>query len=82
MVERYPSDRSLQCLAHSGLATHNVRAQFDEEDGDAAKGEGNTDGDVDQIRGQLRDVLGQGVGNGFLEIVKDQAPCKRQRHQK
>lgn len=58
----------------SPFATHDVRAQLDEEDRDAAEGKRDADGDVNQVRGQLRDVLGEGVGNGFLEIVKDQAP--------
>ncbi|KFQ46624.1 hypothetical protein N333_01144, partial [Nestor notabilis] len=53
--------------------THNVSAELDEEDGDAAQGQGDTGRDVDEIRGQLRDVLGQGVGDGLLQVVKDQA---------
>lgn len=53
--------------------THNVCAQLNKEDGDAAKRKRDTGGDVDQVGGQFWDVLGQGISNGFLEIVKDQA---------
>lgn len=61
--------------------THNVCAQLNKEDGDAAKRKRDTGGDVDQVGGQFWDVLGQGISDGFLEIVKDQAPWggKKQR---
>lgn len=59
-------------IPFQAFPTHNVCAQFNKEDGDAAKGEGDADSDVNQIGGQLWDVLRQGVGNGFLEIVKDE----------
>lgn len=53
--------------------THDVSAELDEEDGNAAKGQGNTDSDVNEVGCQLRDVLGQGVGNGLFQVVKDQS---------
>ncbi|KFV58088.1 hypothetical protein N328_04850, partial [Gavia stellata] len=53
--------------------THDVRAELDEEDGDATQGQGDAGRDVDQVGSQLGDVLGQGVGNGLLQVVKDQA---------
>ncbi|KFQ96173.1 hypothetical protein Y956_09336, partial [Nipponia nippon] len=53
--------------------THDVSAELDEEDGDAAQGQGDAGRDVDEVRGQLGDVLGQGVGDGLLQVVKDQA---------
>ncbi|KFO94925.1 hypothetical protein N300_00018, partial [Calypte anna] len=52
---------------------HDVGAELDEEDGDAAQGEGDAGGDVDEVGGELGDVLGQGVGDGFLQVVEDQA---------
>lgn len=65
----------LQTLVWS-FRTHNVCAQLDKEDGDAAKRKRDTDGDVDQVGGQLWDVLGQSISNGFLEVIKDQAPWR------
>ncbi|KFQ79972.1 hypothetical protein N337_09586, partial [Phoenicopterus ruber ruber] len=53
--------------------THDVGAELDEEDGDATQGQGDAGRDVDEVRGQLGDVLGQGVGDGLLQVVKDQA---------
>ena len=54
------------------VETHNVSGQFDEKDGDAAERKRHTDGDVDEVGCELRDVLGQGVGDGFLQVIKDQ----------
>ncbi|KFV06689.1 hypothetical protein N339_12836, partial [Pterocles gutturalis] len=53
--------------------THDVGAELDEEDGDAAQGQGDAGRDVDEVRRQLGDVLGQRVGDGFLQIVENQA---------
>ncbi|KFV00581.1 hypothetical protein N340_12812, partial [Tauraco erythrolophus] len=53
--------------------THDVGAELDEEDGDAAQGQGDAGRDVDEVRGQLGDVLGQRVGDGLLQVVEDQA---------
>lgn len=55
------------------LPTHNVGAQVDEEDGDGANGHWDAGNDVDEEGAELSNVLGQGVGNGFLQVVKDQA---------
>ncbi|KFO90726.1 hypothetical protein N320_07704, partial [Buceros rhinoceros silvestris] len=52
--------------------THDVSAELDEEDGDAAQGQGDAGRDVDEVRRQLGDVLGQCVGNGLLQVVEDQ----------
>lgn len=38
--------------------THDVSAELYEEDGDTAKGKGNTDSDVNEVGCQLGDVLG------------------------
>ncbi|KFP69819.1 hypothetical protein N310_03242, partial [Acanthisitta chloris] len=53
--------------------THDVRAELDEEDGDAAQGQGDAGDDVDQVRCQLRYVLGQGVSDRLLQVVEDEA---------
>ncbi|KGL72284.1 hypothetical protein N309_07704, partial [Tinamus guttatus] len=53
--------------------THDVGAELDEEDGDAAQGQGDAGRDVDQVGRQLGDVLGQGVGDGLLQVVEDEA---------
>lgn len=57
--------------------THDVGAELDEEDGDAAQGQGDAGRDVDEVRRQLGDVLGQRVGNGLLQVVEDQAAWRR-----
>lgn len=59
------------------LLTHNVRAQVDEQDGDGADGHWNAGDDVDEEGAELSNVLGQGVGDGFLQVVKDQAAWGR-----
>lgn len=54
-------------------ATYDVCAQVDEQDGDGAYGQGHPNDDVDQKGAELSDVLGQGICDGLLEVVKDQA---------
>lgn len=56
---------------------HHVSAQVDTEDGDGAQGQRDVDYDEEQEGGDLRDVAGQGVRNGLLQIVKDQSTCKK-----
>lgn len=53
--------------------THDVRGELDEEDGDAAQRQRHADRDVDEVRGQLWDVLRQSVGDGFLQVIKDKS---------
>lgn len=65
----------LQCREMRGEEeekTHNVSGQLDHEDGDAAQWQRNTDSDVDEVGCELRNVLGQCVRNGLLQVVKDQ----------
>ena len=54
-------------------ATYDVCAQVDEQDGNGANGQRNPSDDVDQKGAQLGNVLGQGVRNGLLQVVKDEA---------
>lgn len=58
-----------------GLQTHNVSAELYEEDGDAPKGQGHADSDINEVGSEFRNVLGQCVGDGLLQIVKDQSAC-------
>lgn len=55
------------------VRTHNVRGELDEQDGDTAKWQGHADRDVDEVRGQLWNVLCQSVGNGFLQVVENES---------
>ena len=52
---------------------HDVGAELDEEDGDAAEGQRDAGGDVDEVRRQFGDVFGQSVRDGLLQVVEDQA---------
>ena len=61
--------------AGSHLAPHHVSAQVNAEDGYGAQRQGDAEDDEHQEGGDLRDVAGQGVGDGFLQVVKDQAAC-------
>lgn len=53
--------------------TYNVCAQVNEQDGDSANGHWNASNNVDEKGTELSNILRQGVGNGFLQVVKDQA---------
>lgn len=67
LVPRSPvHDVTLSFLVGQCHRGDNVRAQVDEEDGDGADGHGDAGNDVDEEGAELSNVLGQGVGNGFL----------------
>merc|ERR1712004_171652 len=51
---------------------HHVRSQVDAENGDGSKGQGHVSQDEEEEGRDLGDVGGQGVGNGLLQVVKDQ----------
>lgn len=59
----------------STTCAHHIRAQVNAEDGHSAQRQGDVGNDEQQEGGDLRDVAGQGVGDGFLQVVKDQAAC-------
>lgn len=61
--------------AGSHLGPHHVSAQVNAEDGYGAQRQGDAEDDEHQEGGDLGDVAGQGVGDGFLQVVKDQAAC-------
>jgi len=52
--------------------THHVSSQIDAEDGDSSKGQGHISQDEEQERRDLRDVGGQSVGNGLLQVVENE----------
>lgn len=56
---------------YSHMCTHNVCAQVNEQDGDGTNRQWDVSNDVYQEWAELSDVLGQGVANGLLNIVKD-----------
>lgn len=55
---------------------HHVSAQVDAEDGDGAQRQRDVDQDEEQEGRDLRDVTGQSVGNGFLQVIEDQPTCR------
>lgn len=57
------------------LEAHHVGAQVDAEDGDGAQRQWDVGHDEQQEGCDLGDVAGQSVGDGFLQVVKDQAAC-------
>lgn len=61
------------CLPTNPPWPHHIRAQVNAEDGHSAQGQRDVGDDEQQEGGDLGDVAGQGVGDGFLQVVKDQA---------
>lgn len=55
------------------ISSHHVSPQVNTQDGDGSQGQGNVDDDEEQEGGDLWDVAGQGVGNGFLKVIKNQS---------
>lgn len=58
-----------------GDSRHHIGSQVDAQDGDDPKRQGDVSQDEHQEGRDLRDVGGQGVGDGFLQVVKDQTTC-------
>ena len=52
--------------------SYHVSPQVNTEDGDGAQGQWDVDDDEEEERGDLWDVTGQGVGDGLLQVIKDQ----------
>ena len=57
-----------ECLIRS----HHVSSQVNAEDGDGSQGQGDVGADEQQEGGDLWDVASQGVGDGLLQVIKDQ----------
>lgn len=57
---------------------HHVSAQVNAEDGDRSQWKGDVRNDEDQERCDFRNVTGQGVSNGLLQVIKDQTPWGRE----
>lgn len=61
----------------SYACAYHVSSQVDTEDGDGAQRQRDIDDNEEQEGGDLRDVAGQGVRDGLLQIIKDESACKR-----
>merc|ERR1719445_3015995 len=59
---------------------HHVRAKVDAEDGDGAKGQGHVSQDEEEEGGDLRDVGGQSVSDGLLQVIEDQSALLNTSH--
>lgn len=59
---------------------HHVSAQVDAEDGDGSERKRNVDQDEEQEGSDLRDVAGQRIGDGLLQVIKDETTWKRKQH--
>lgn len=59
---------------------HHVSAQVDAEDGDSSQRKRNAGNDEEEEGRDLRDVTGQCVRNGLLQVVKDETTCSHQKH--
>lgn len=59
---------------------HHVSAQVDAEDGDSSQRKRNAGNDEEEEGRDLRDVTGQCVSNGLLQVVKDETTCSHQKH--
>lgn len=57
--------------------SHHVGSQVNAEDGDGTQGQWDVDQDEEQEWRDLWDVAGQSVGNGLLQVVKNQASLKQ-----
>lgn len=57
---------------------HHVSAQVNAEDGDRSQWKGDVRNDEDQERCDFRNVTGQGVSDGLLQVIKDQTPWGRE----
>ena len=51
---------------------YHVSSQVDTEDGDGSQRQRDVGDDEEEEGGDLRDVAGQSVGDGLLQVVKDQ----------
>lgn len=56
--------------------SYHVRSQVNTQDSDGAQGQRDVDQDEEEERGDLWDVTGQSVSNGFFQVVKDQTACR------
>ena len=58
------------------MSSHHVSSQVNTQDGDGSQWQGDVDNDEQQEGSDLWDVTGQGIGDGLLQVVKDQAAWK------
>lgn len=62
--------------------SHHVSAQINAEDGDGSERKRNVDQDEEQEGSDLRDVAGQCIGDGLLQVIKDETTWERKKKQK
>lgn len=55
---------------------HHVSTKINAEDGDGSKRKRNVDQNEEQEGSDLRNVAGQGVCDGLLQVIKDQTTCE------
>lgn len=58
------------------ISSHHVGSQVDTQDGDSSQRQGDVNDDEKQEGGDLWDVACQSVGDGLLQIIKDQTAWK------
>lgn len=54
------------------MYTYHVGSQVNTKDSDGAQGQRDVDQDEEEEWGDLWDVAGQSISNGFFQVVKDQ----------
>lgn len=59
-------------VIHKRTRAHHVSSQVDTEDGDCSQGQRDVGDDEQQEGSDLWDVTGQSVGDGLLQVIKDQ----------
>lgn len=59
--------------------SHHVSAQINAEDGDGSERKRNVDQDEEQEGSDLRDVAGQCIGDGLLQVIKDETTWERKK---
>lgn len=57
-------------------ALYHVSAQVDAKDGDSSQRKRNTGNDEEEERGDLRDVAGQCVSDGLLQVIEYETTCE------
>lgn len=69
-------DVTLCTFISHGNSRYHVSSQIDTQDGNGSERQRDVQQNEEQEGGDLRDVGGQCVSNGFLQVVKDQTPYK------
>lgn len=70
-IIKYRDSKSTKYIKYIQIS-HHVSSQVNTQDSNGAQGQRDVDQDEEEERGDLWDVTGQSVSNGFLQVVKDQ----------